>query len=84
MTYELAPCKRTSCKFPRTTYTTTDGKRRLPRYCSASCSVYVARAKRALRYGDAAEAAELNRLWDALNARTEPAERVPGLFTKPA
>ncbi|MGY4927731.1 hypothetical protein [Streptomyces sp. 900105755] len=84
MTYLMAPCKRPSCKFTRTERTTSDGKRKLPRYCSADCSVYMARAKRALHEGDGAHAAELNGLWDALNARKEPTEHVPELFTKPA
>ncbi|GGN38147.1 hypothetical protein [Streptomyces fuscichromogenes] len=81
--FPMSPCQRPSCPFPRKQQTTPDGKSKLPRYCSADCSVYMIRARRALRRNDGVEAAELVRLWDALNARKRPTDHIDEVFARP-
>ena len=82
MPYKTMPeCRRPSCRFPRAPRRRRDGTEDLPKHCSAECAAFMLRAKRALRHGDGAEAAELLRLSDLLDARKNKYERVPDVFT---
>ena len=76
------PCCRPGCRFVRSPRRRRDGTEDLPKHCSAECSAYMLRAKRALRHNDGVEAAELLRLSDVLDARKSKRERVPEVFTQ--
>lgn len=75
------PCKRPGCAFDRAYLVCDDGSYRRQRNCSAACRVWLMRAKRADHNGDEAEAVELMRLLELLDARCHPREHVPGIFT---
>jgi len=82
MPYDVMPeCRRPSCRFLRAPRRRQDGTETLPKFCTAECAAYMLRAKRALRRKDGAEAAELLRLSDVLDARKSKHERVPDVFT---
>lgn len=82
MPYATMPeCRRPSCRFLRAPRRRRDGTEDLPKFCSAECSAYMFRARRALRHSDGGEAAELLRLSDVLDARKSKRERVPEVFT---
>lgn len=77
------PCKRPGCEFPRRyTQSATQGYRRR-QHCGGPCWVWCARARK-VEVSDApdagAQAAELLRLSDLLDARRSPNEAVPGLY----
>lgn len=76
------PCKRPGCTFDRAYLTCDDGSYRRQRNCSAACRIWLLRAKRADKQGDSAEAAELMRLSELLDARRHPRDHVPGIFTE--
>ncbi|MEW2257244.1 hypothetical protein [Streptomyces sp. NPDC047869] len=80
------PCKRAGCRFTRGHRRTSDGQYKQLRMCSPHCRVWDMRAHRALKNGNADEAAELMRLSALLDARRSPREEVPGIFedTRPA
>jgi hypothetical protein len=71
-------CRRTGCRFARGQRRRANGS--LTPWCGAACYTWSARARRATRAGDVVEAAELLRLSDLLDARTNPREFVPGVF----
>lgn len=82
MIHRDAPvCKRPGCPFTRFMRTGPKGSARLSKHCSAECSVYMIRARKALRESDGEEAAELLRLAKLLDARTTQFARVSGIFT---
>ncbi|MEU3297327.1 hypothetical protein ABZ722_33965 [Streptomyces longwoodensis] len=82
MPYAVMPeCRRPSCHFLRAPRRRQDGTEDLPKHCSAECAAFMLRARRALRHHDGAEAAELLRLSDVLDARKNKFQRVPEVFT---
>lgn len=77
-----SPCPRPGCKFPRNFKTDGLGDLKIQPNCSFACTVWLRRAKAALR-GDhpnpGEEAAELLRLSDLLDARKTPREHIQGI-----
>lgn len=83
MEFATSPtCDRAGCRFER-------GKRRrangaVTQWCSAACYRWSVRARCAMRASDVVEAAELLRLSELLDARSNPWEFVPGVFPEDA
>lgn len=74
------PCRRSGCEFPRGVRPSPGRKSGRQRFCSAACSVWSTRARRAEREGDVPEAMELLRLSGLLDVRITPRDWVPGIF----
>lgn len=72
-------CRRPGCRFPRSRQTRGKQVGQLKRECSAECTSWCIRARRAVETNDAAEAAWLMRLNAALDARRRPGEPIAGL-----
>ncbi|CAM5435931.1 hypothetical protein STENM36S_08957 [Streptomyces tendae] len=84
MTPNDAPkCRRGGCQFGRPLKPRSEGRNYRAEYCSGACAIVHQRANQALRTRGAAEVAEVSRLIDALNARTNPREFIRGLRSKP-
>lgn len=77
-----ATCSRPGCNLPRGTRIGPNAVT-IPRTtCSHSCVVWMARAREALKTEDVKEAAELLRLVEKLDARTDARQIVPGLYAR--
>lgn len=75
-----SPCRRPGCSFPRMFSRRRGGNYRKRPHCSQECRIWLRRAARASRNGDAVEAAEVMRLSVILDARTSPLDQVPEVF----
>lgn len=74
-------CQRFGCKFSRSYRKHPAGGYRRQRHCSPECYVWCRRALGATEAGNGIEAAKLLELEKLLDARTNPRERVPEIFT---
>lgn len=75
-------CGRPGCTFERGQRRRANGT--LTPWCGAACYTWTSRARHASRIGDSAEAAELLRVADLLDERSNPREWVPGVFLEDA
>ncbi|MGX1472398.1 UNVERIFIED_CONTAM: hypothetical protein RKD50_001206 [Streptomyces canus] len=75
-------CRRPGCVRPRGERRRRGGRSGRTHWCSAACFVWTARARVASRDADVEEAAELMRLAELLDARTNTREFVPGIFVE--
>lgn len=75
-------CQRPGCAFSRAYRLHPSGGYRRQRHCSPECYVWSRRAFGASAAGNVTEASELMELVKLLDARQDPRERVPDVFTE--